>query len=184
MKTLNVLIVLIAALGFNACGAKGDRTNVELLQDMMESPAIKAQEYDESSPNHMGMRVPSDNTAPVGFTPYKFKGDLEGASKNVNPLANSMGPDVLLVGQKYFETNCTVCHGLKGQGNPESNVVKNMALKPPSIMTDKIKGWTDGHLYHVITEGQGVMGPYASHIPQAYRWQVVNYIRFLHKEAK
>jgi hypothetical protein len=77
-----------------------------------------------------------------------------------------------------------VCHGQKGQGNPDSNVVKNMALKPPALMTDKIKGWTDGHIYHVITEGQGVMGPYASHIPQAYRWQVVNYIRFLQKETK
>jgi hypothetical protein len=30
--------------------------------------------------------------------------------------------------------------------------------------------------------GQGVMGPYASHIPQKYRWQVVNYIRHLQKK--
>lgn len=179
-----ILLVVAASLALTACGAKGNRTNVELIQDMMESPAIKAQEYDESSPNHSGMRVPPENTAPVGFIPYKYKGDLEGASKNPNPLAGNMNQDVLLVGQKYYETNCAVCHGTQGQGNPDSNVVKNMALKPPAIMTDKIKGWTDGHLYHVITEGQGVMGPYASHIPQAYRWQVVNYIRFLQKESK
>ncbi|WP_413287864.1 c-type cytochrome [Bdellovibrio sp. HCB337] len=179
-----IILVTAAALALSACGAKGNKTNVELIQDMMESPAIKAQEYDESSPNHSGMRVPADKTAPVGFTPYQFKGNLEGASKNPNPLAGKMDDDVLMIGQKYFETQCMVCHGQKGAGNPDSNVVKNMALKPPSVVTDKVKGWTDGHLYHVITEGQGVMGPYASHVPQAYRWQVVNYIRFLQKESK
>ena len=184
MKSFNVILVVVAALSLNACGAKGDRTNVELIQDMMESPAIKAQEYDESSPNHSGMRVPSDNSVPVGFIPYKYKGDLAGAAKNSNPLAGDTNQQVLMTGQKFYETNCMVCHGQKGQGNPDSNVVKNMALKPPAIMTDKIKAWTDGQLYHVITEGQGVMGPYASHIPQAYRWQVVNYIRFLQKETK
>jgi len=178
------IILVAAALSLSACGAGKDKTQVELIQDMYESPAIKAQEYDEASPNHSGMRVPAEHTVPVGFTPYKYKGDIEGGSKQPNPLAGNMTPDVLKVGQKYFETNCAVCHGQVGAGNPDSNVVKNMALKPPSIMTDKIKGWPDGHIYHVITEGQGVMGPYASHIPQAYRWQVVNYIRFLQKESK
>ncbi|MGZ3805150.1 MAG: c-type cytochrome [Pseudobdellovibrionaceae bacterium] len=179
-----ILLVSAMTLALSACGAKGNSANVELIQDMMESPAIKAQEYDETSPNHSGMRVPPDNTAPVGFTPYKFKGNLEGADKNQNPLSGNMSPDILKVGQKYFETNCAVCHGQMGTGNPESNTVKLMALKPPVLLSDKVKGWTDGHIYHVITEGQGVMGPYASHVPQAYRWQVVNYIRFLQKESK
>jgi len=179
-------LVLIAAtsLAFSACGPRGNKPNVELIQDMMESPAIKAQEYDESSPNHSGMRVPPDKTVPVGFTPYPFKGDVEGGAKNPNPLAGDMSPKVLTAGQKYFETHCAVCHGPNGAGNPDSNVVKNMALKPPSLLSEKIRTWPDGHIYHVITEGQGVMGPYASHVPQAYRWQVVNYIRFLQKESK
>jgi mono/diheme cytochrome c family protein len=184
MKAEKILLFVTTALALAACGPRGNQPNVELIQDMMISPAIKAQSYDEGSPHHSGMRVPADHTVPVGFTPYKYKGDIDGASKNPNPMSGNMTPEVLQAGQKYFETNCMVCHGQKGAGNPDSNVVKNMALKPPSLMTDKIKGWTDGHIYHVITEGQGVMGPYASHVPQAYRWQVVNYIRFLQKETK
>lgn len=180
-----VLMLTALLFAFAACGAKGDKPNVELIQDMMESPAVKAQEYDASSPNGSGMRVPPEGTIPNTFTPYKFKGDPEGAATKLqNPYAGSMEKDILIVGQKYFETNCAVCHGQKAQGNPESNVVKNMALKPPALLTEKVRGWSDGRIYHVITEGQGVMGPYASHIPQAYRWQVVNYIRFLQKETK
>ncbi len=190
MRSLVNMTMVIAAAGFAAlalssCGPSGNKPNVEIIQDMMESPAIKAQEYDEDSPHHSGMRVPPDKTAPVGFNPYRYPTDVNGAAKNLkNPIAGIMDEETLLVGQKYYETNCTVCHGNKGEGGVAagSSVSEKMALKPPALLTDKVKGWTDGHLYHVITMGQGVMGPYASHIPQKYRWQVVNYIRFLEKQ--
>lgn len=160
------------------------KPNVELIQDMLESPAIKAQEYDEDSPNHSGMRVPPEGTQPVGFTPYRYAKDIAGAAHNVNPLAGDFSEDTLKVGLKYFQTNCAVCHGDHGQGGEKLPVGEKMALKPPPLTSEKITKWTDGQIYHVITMGQGVMGPYASHIPQKYRWQVVNYVRHLQKEAK
>ncbi|MFS4460254.1 c-type cytochrome [Bdellovibrio sp. HCB2-146] len=175
----------LAAIALSSCGPRGNKPNVEVIQDMMESPAIKAQEYDENSPHHSGMRVPPEHTAPVGFTPYRYATDVEGAAKNLkNPLAGKMDEETLLVGQKYYETQCAVCHGYKGEGGvaAKSVVSEKMALKPPALLSDKVKGWPDGHLYHVITMGQGVMGPYASHVPQSVRWQVVNYIRFLEKQ--
>lgn len=176
----------VIALALSGCGPRGNKPNVEIIQDMMESPAIKAQEYDEDSPHHAGMRVPPEKTAPVGFQPYKYMTDLEGALKNLkNPIAGQMDPETLMTGQKYYETNCAICHGYKGEGGVEakSSVSEKMALKPPSLLTDKVKGWPDAHVYHVIVAGQGVMGPYASHILPEYRWQVVNYIRFLEKQA-
>lgn len=184
--SMGVAAAGLAALALSSCGPRGNNPNAELIQDMMESPAIKAQEYDESSPDHRGMRVPPEGTAPVGFEPYRYATDVEGASKMKNPLAGDMDNNTLLVGQKYYETNCAICHGSKGEGGVEakSSVAEKMALKPPAVVSDKVKGWTDGHLYHVITMGQGVMGPYASHVPQKYRWQLVNYIRFLEKQSK
>ncbi|MFM6930572.1 MAG: c-type cytochrome [Bdellovibrio sp.] len=182
--SMGVAAAGLAALALSSCGPRGNNPNVELIQDMMESPAIKAQEYDESSPHHSGMRVPPEHTAPQGFEPYRYTTDVEGAAKNLkNPLASKMDEETLLTGQKYYETNCAVCHGFKGEGADAAKVpaASKMALKPPTLLSDKVKGWPDGHLYHVITMGQGVMGPYASHIPQKYRWQVVNYIRFLEK---
>lgn len=183
MMTLvaGVLIVSVTT----SCSDKS-KPNVELIQDMMESPAISPQEYDESSPNQSGMRVPPEGTQPIGFTPYRYATDLDGAIKNVNPMAGNFSEAVLKPGLKYYTINCAVCHGDKGEGSVAANspVGSKMALAPPSLINDKIRGWTDGQLYHVITVGQGMMGPYAAHIPQKYRWQVVNYIRALQKDNK
>ncbi|MEY4616791.1 MAG: hypothetical protein RJB66_1751 [Pseudomonadota bacterium] len=176
------IAVLGCSLALAACSG-GKQPNVELIQDMMESPAVKAQEYDEASPAHRGMRTPPEHTVPVGFKPYRFAADYEGATSNVNPLAGDFSPEILITGQKYFDINCAVCHGDKGDG--KSLVADKMALKPPTLHSDKVKNWKDGQIYHVIQVGQGVMGPYAAHIPkEEWRWAVVQYIRHLQKETK
>lgn len=177
-------VILTVAIFASSCGKDSSRPNIELIQDMMESPAIKPQEYDEGSPNHSGMRVPPEGTQPVGFTPYKYAKDFTASSKNMNPMAGDFSEDSLAVGLKFYQTNCMVCHGAHGEGGENSSVGAKMALKPPSLKSEKIVKWNDGQIYHVITMGQGLMGPYASHIPQKYRWQVVNYVRHLQKESK
>ena len=186
---INFMMTLVAGVlvvSLTTSCKDSSKPNVELIQDMMESPAIRSQEYDETSPNHAGMRVPPEGTQPIGFTPYRYATDLEGAIKNANPLAGNYSEAVLKPGLKYYTTHCAVCHGDKGEGSlaAKSPVGTKMALQPPSLLSDKINAWTDGQIYHVITVGQGMMGPYASHIPQKYRWQVVNYIRTLQKDNK
>lgn len=183
---INVSMTLIAGaaallLGsaLSGCGPSKNEPNVELIQDMMESPALKSQEYDETAPNHAAMRVPPEGTQPQGFVPYKYGTDAVAAAANQNPLAGNFSEEVLKTGVKYYTVHCAVCHGAQGEGGEKLSIAETMALKPPAMVSDKIKGWKDGQIYHVITMGQGVMGPYASHIPQKYRWQVVNYIRHL-----
>lgn len=161
--------------------SNSSQPNVELLQDMMESPAIKPQEFDENAPNHSGMRIPPEGTQPQGFTPYKYGLDVTAAEDNKNPLAGDFSEDVLKTGMKYYTVHCGLCHGANGEGGAQNSIGEKMALKPPALTSDKVKGWTDGRIFHVITMGQGLMGPYASHIPEKYRWQVVNYIRHLQK---
>lgn len=162
------------------CSKDVTQPNIEVLQDMMESPAIKEQEFIEDQPDHRGMLVPPENTVPVGFKPYKYKFDPEGAGKNLkNPYAVDRSDLVLLTGQKQFETHCAVCHGFKGEGQNATSVGEKMVLKPPQLTSDKIKSWPDGRIYHVIADGQGIMPSYASHVPQNVRWQLVNYIRHL-----
>jgi len=176
------LLLIFSVLAFLVgCGPKGNQPNVELIQDMMVNEAIKAQRYDEYFPNGVSQLVPPEHTQPVGFKPYKYGFNADLAEKELkNPLAGQMTPEVLFTGQKYYEIHCMLCHGATGQG--DGPIAPKMPLKPPPVTSDKIKKWTDTRIFHTITVGQGLMGPYASHIPQKYRWQVVNYIRSLQKQ--
>lgn len=178
--------LVLAATVLFGCNIDKSKPNFDLVQDMMESPAIKSQEYDAGSPNGIGMREPVAGTIPVGFV-HENLSDLTVAEKELkNPFAGDMSKDVLMTGQKFYVTNCGVCHGNKGEGAVAAKITLAdfMPLKPWPINNEKISGWTDAHIYFVIAKGQGLMGPYASHIPQKYRWQVVNYIRHLQQEAK
>ena len=179
----SVILAVVTAMTLTACGPSGNKPNIEWIQDMMRGPGDKPQAYDDFfTDNPTAARVPPDHTVPVGFTPYRYGYDFDKANKeNKNPLAGQNSKEVLEVGQKFYETNCMICHGMGGMG--DGTVASKMAKAPPSLMSAKIRGWNDGGIYHVISVGQGNMGPYASHIPQAYRWQVVNYIRFMQQNS-
>jgi mono/diheme cytochrome c family protein len=178
---IHAVFLAAVAVTVNSCGPRGNQPNVEIIQDMMVQPAVKAQRYDESFVHGISEQVPPEHTVPVGFTPYIYGYDADRAEKELkNPLTGQMSPEVLNVGQKYFETNCMACHGMKGLGN--GPVSLKMPVAVPSLMSDKIRKWSDTRIFHTITMGQGVMGSYATHIPEKYRWQVVNYVRFMQKQ--
>lgn len=180
---IQISAILLLSLALAACQG-GDKPNIELIQDMMESPALKAQEADPGAPNNAAMRVPPENTVPVGFKPYPYGMDVDAAKQNKNPLAGDFSEPVLLAGMKSYETNCMICHAQHGEGGDKQSVSEFMALKAPTLLSDKVKNMTDGHLYHIVTMGQGVMGGYATQVPQSVRWQLVNYIRHLQKDHK
>ena len=175
--------VPLAATALVSCGPSGNKPNVELIQDMMRQEAVKPQAEDEMFKGGISEQVPPDHTQPVGNAPYKWGMDLAAAIReNRNPIAGDMNPDTLIKGQKFFETHCKVCHGIGGHGDGPLKAVYPLTI--PALISDKVKSMPDAHIYHIITNGQGVMGPYASHVPQNVRWNVVNYIRYLQKTEK
>jgi len=174
--TAGAALLLIFLAG---CDGKRDKPNIELVQDMMVSPAIKTQDYDPDVDGGLAMRLPPEGTVPQNFDVYMYKYDPDGAGKNLkNPIEGQLEQ-----GKKVYEIYCAVCHGLTGQG--DGTVAKKLLLPPPSLVTQKVKDWPDGRIYHVITEGQGTMGSYANQLvtPQE-RWVLINYLRFLQRSAE
>jgi mono/diheme cytochrome c family protein len=162
------------------CNGGKNSPNIELMQDMMEQNNLKSQDYDQFRKEGSN-RVPPEGTVPRGFTPYQYAGDaLTAEAKLVNPLAGVKFDSSIEVGKAKYNIYCSVCHGLTGQG--DGNVAPYLALKPPALVTDKVKAFNDGRIFHIITDGQGVMSTYATQIHKVEdRWAIVNYIRTLQK---
>jgi mono/diheme cytochrome c family protein len=158
--------------------------NIELIQDMMVHDALKPQDFEPGNVDKAASRPPPENTVPVGYKPYPYHLDAAAAAKNLkNPLGGDMGPEVLKVGRVKFETYCAVCHGYEGKG--DGPVAPKMVLAPPPVISDKIIGFNDAAIYHIITDGQGVMASYSYQIvDERDRWAIVNYVRSLQKLAK
>jgi mono/diheme cytochrome c family protein len=157
----------------------------EYFPNMYDSPAREAQEDDSFSKNGSSSRIPPKGAIPVGYFPYPYTDyvtpdNLPGADKGLkNPIAKANLGD-LMIGEKRYQTYCTPCHGVRGLGN--GTVVgpaPRFQQSPPSVVSEKIRGWSDGQIYHIITMGRGLMGSYAYQIEPEDRWKLIAYIRKL-----
>ncbi len=183
---LDVLKPLAVLALITTVGCSGDKSqpNVELIQDMMDQSALKAQDYEPGDVMKSASRLPPEGTVPVGYKPYPYHLDPVAAGKNLkNPLAGEMSPEVLDLGRTKFNTYCMMCHGEKALG--DGPVAAKMPLKPPSLLSEKVRTFNDANIYHIITDGQGVMASYAYQlVNEKDRWAIVNYIRSLQKLSK
>lgn len=174
---------VMATLVLSSCNAGKNQTNIELVTAMMDQKAVKFQDWDKDAKDQLAMRVPPENTIPRGFKPYAFTAQPEEAAKRLkNPMGTDFSKDTLELGKKKYDIYCGLCHGMTGGG--DGPVAGKMLLKPPSLVVEKAKSMSDGKLFHIITDGQGVMGSYLVQIQdEKARWAVVNYVRTLQKRS-
>lgn len=168
MSARKITLAAVLLVGLTGCGSHS-KPNFTFMPDMVYSPAYKAQEG--------AMRMPVKGTVPRGFSPYPYQFDPEAAGRELkNPLTPT--ESVLARGKIQFETYCLVCHGPQGEG--DGPVVAKF-VRPPTFHSDKVRTWTDGRIYHVITAGQGLMQPYASQVAAEDRWAIIHYLRVLQR---
>ncbi|MHB8417942.1 MAG: c-type cytochrome [Myxococcales bacterium] len=85
---------------------------------------------------------------------------------------------LLDAGRRRFSITCAACHGPLGDG--VSVVASKMALRlPPSLLSERVRTIPDGRLFEIISEGYGLMPPYADVIALRERWAVVAFVRAL-----
>lgn len=165
---------LVCGVMLVGCGRDHNKRVLEYMPQMSDTPAIKAQRI---GPFGVAMRVPPEGTVSQTSHPYHFANDPEAAGRELkNPLPRTKA--VLLKGQHLFNTYCIVCHGPRGEGN--GFVVPKFPM-PPSLQSDKVRGWPDGRIFHVVTMGQNLMPSYASQVNEEERWAIIHYVRVLQR---
>ena len=98
-----------------------------------------------------------------------------GGDSHANPLPTTKA--LLIRGRQRFDIYCAPCHGRSGDG--AGMIVQRGFPAPPSYHTDRMRDAPDSHFYQVISDGYGVMYPYADRITPHDRWAIVAYIRAL-----
>lgn len=114
--------------------------------------------------------------APAGTVPIGYAVPPAITYEAANGLANPQPPDPasLARGKALYETYCQVCHGPAGAG--DGPVIAKF-VRPPNLKGAS-RGFTDGYIFALITNGRGNMPSYASVSPEE-RWDVINYLRSL-----
>ena len=146
--------------------------------DMNNQPKLKPQRQDIFLARPTGLMEPQPGTVAVAEVPYPYaqnEADRAGAEL-VNPLQPT--PEVIAHGQFVFEHVCITCHGPKGAGDGH---VTALFPKPPSLMTQKVRDWPDGQLFHRPMRGQNSMPSHARQVDAHDVWSVIHYIRQMQK---
>lgn len=206
MRFVSTGIISVAAVALLAgCKAGGDNPGLEYAPNMYHSVAyepltqITEKDYgvwvnslnngrgefyntNDYNPFRMNLRVPPPNVVRRnnhGWLPYRASNDttsLRLSNKLVNPFETT--PALLEQGKLLYEINCKHCHGAKGEGDGK------VADKYPGVAnlkSDAIKVVSEGHIFHVITYGKGLMGAHGSQVSEEDRWKIAKYVKELRK---
>jgi mono/diheme cytochrome c family protein len=189
-----------------ACSAGGNNQGTEYAPNMYHSVAyepltqitdedagrlITSIEYPDGhaeffnsnkyNPNRMNMRTPPANTVKrnaQGWLPYRItKDSLAYAAKTLkNPLDSTAA--ILADGKILYDMYCEHCHGPKGKGDGK---VADKYAGVANLTGDALKGISEGHIFHVITTGKGLMWSHASQVSPEDRWKISKYVKTLQK---
>ncbi len=174
------------ALGTLSLGGCTDAAGYDLDVLFGYFPVLSTMRGTVSYQPHTLPRLPAPGSVPVSsplgdaeapFTQLQL--DSVGAAL-VNPVPAT--PEVLTRGQVMYERQCSVCHGVPGDGAgtvvgpgrfPSATAVRDPATAARS----------DGYLYGVIRVGRGLMPAYGERISYEDRWAIVHYMRQLQGRA-
>ena len=148
-------------------------------RDMFNQPRYKTFAEDQFFPDGASARPIPPFTVARGDaeldTEY-YQGQTEDG-KLVEAFPMPVTRAMLDRGRQRFDIYCAVCHGRTGEGN--GMIVQRGFPSPPSYHIDRLRDAPVGYLFQVITNGYGVMYPYASRVSVPDRWAIIAYIRAL-----
>lgn len=203
-STTNYLGIFAAAWLLSSCAAGVDDTGLEYAPQMYHStpyeplsqvmdenagtwldsnPTDGHGEFYNSNPyneHKMNMLTPVENTVRRGQPlPYRYsKDDLESAAQVVSPL-DTADVSVVKSGKALYESYCQHCHGEKG--NADGKVAEAYA-GVANLNGAAYVQLSEGHIFHVITYGKGLMGAHGSQVSPMDRWRIARYVKELQKK--
>lgn len=143
---------------------------------MMDQEKLNPQKPSDIFADGRGMQLPVKGTVARGFIPYPYAGQTNPTEVLSNPTLPTK--ENLELGKAKFFTYCSPCHGYFADGDSR---LRGQFPNPPTLHSKRAKDFSDGMIYHIITNGQNAMPSYAAQITRDERWAIVNYVRALQR---
>tara|TARA_R110002096_G_scaffold238581_10_gene430181 strand:+ start:914 stop:1612 length:699 start_codon:yes stop_codon:yes gene_type:complete len=209
MRWFFLITFLFAVLWVGLWGWQGQTSTnnpVEVFQDMDHQYKLRPQKQSDFFADGMVSRKPVEGTVPMGYVvpdkaiskggktdprlglsnDYYSTGLIGEFFGSGFPEGIEVSEDLLDRGEQRFDIYCSVCHGMSGYGK---GVVASFWLGgtlPPTanLIDPRVAEMPEGQIFHTITNGKGLMGPYGGNIPPNDRWAIVAYLRALQLSQK
>ena len=204
LKTFRYLGIITLGAIVASCAAGVDDTGLEYAPQMYHStpyePLTQIQnedagswldsndedghgEFYNSNPYNqfkMNMREPVANTVRRGqMLPTRLgKDDLEIAAAIESPYPAD-DESVVKQGKVLYDSYCKHCHGEKGNAD---GLVADRYAGVANLNGAAYLEITEGHIFHVITYGKGLMGAHGSQVSPEDRWRIARYVKELQKK--
>ena len=158
----------------------------KVMRDMYDQPRYRPMRPSPLFPDGTSARSPVPGTVPAasgvlaGTSSGRVGGDEAQRMAKLDAAQEMPLPTTLQLlqrGRERFDIYCSPCHSVVGDG--DGFIARRGFPHPPSYHTDRLRNAPDRHFYDVITNGYGVMYPYANRLDPEQRWAIVAYIRAL-----
>ncbi|HVS16129.1 MAG TPA: cytochrome c [Thermoanaerobaculia bacterium] len=177
MLTIGALLVL------GCRGTPSHKPPIHPNPNMDLQPKLRAQAPSDFFYNGAVMQPPVEGTVARGslarWDSLHTGRTRDGELLETTPLAPN--PALLERGAERFAIFCSPCHGPEGGGNGE--VVRRAEIESADLRTAPVKGYSDGRLFEIITDGSGLMQGYRHPVPAEDRWAIVAHLRRLQERA-
>jgi mono/diheme cytochrome c family protein len=147
---------------------------------MLDQPRVSPQRESAFFADRSSMRLPPAGTVARGHLPYPFT-NQDDAAVLANPLPRTI--ESFRKGKAVYNVRCALCHGPTGDGtlNGQPPLGSAFGAKPANLISDQIREYPDGKIYHAIAAGKNTMPSYAAELGEDERWAAVLYVRALQR---
>jgi mono/diheme cytochrome c family protein len=171
--------LLLLILAISACDRDRKNPGWDYFPDMAYSNAYETYTPNEIFADGKTNQAPVEGTVARDALPFGYGPTISERTRAGRELINPLevNDDNLVRGKHVYEVFCVDCHGPKGDG--QGYLVTSGLYKYPvrTLVSDDMKTRPDGEIFHTITLGFGVMGPYGFMIRPEDRWKTILYIR-------
>jgi mono/diheme cytochrome c family protein len=177
-------LILTSILVLSGCarGCTSSRPPIHLNPSMDDQPKVRPQAASTFFYNGAAMREPVPGTIAIGGlkedTAFFTGKGADGQFVAANPVA--VNDDVVARGRDRYRIYCQPCHDARGDG--KGILFQRGSVPTATFHQEKILKYTDGQIFDVITNGQGLMAAYKWPIPPDDRWAIVAYVRQLQRD--